>query len=146
MPKIIVGELKLGESLQEHVVSDSSSVRICDDSRRTAYVIRLMPDGKTLEITAGEPFADATGNICGRTLAVVPAESTRIFVRAEKYGEDGRGSGGTWEMAAGGGVPKYRGAVLAGRKPRSRLVPAVENGQHCVKREWPDFDVDGEGE
>lgn len=91
MPKIIVGELKLGEPLQEHIVSDSSCVRIIDDSRRTAYVIRLMPDGKTLEITAGEPFADSAGNICGRTLAVVPAEPTRIFVRAEKYGGDATG-------------------------------------------------------
>ncbi len=103
MPKIVVGELKLGESLQEHIVSDSSCVRICDDSRRTAYVIRLMPDGKTLEITTGEPFSDAGGNICGRTLAVVPAEPTRVFLRAERYGEDGRGGlvdiGGGWKKS-----------------------------------------------
>jgi hypothetical protein len=154
MPKIIVGELKLGESLQEHIVSDSSSVRICDDSRRTAYIIRLMPDGKTLEITAGEPFADAAGNICGRTLAVVPAEPTRVFLRAEKYGEDGRGR--TVEVGRGRAVEVGRGRAVevgGGWAPmvdigggwKKSVHPNASNREQVVFDHWgrePSGDVD----
>lgn len=146
MPKIIVGELKLGESLQEHIASDSSCVRICDDSRRTAYVIRLMPDGKTLEITAGEPFSDAAGNICGRTLAVVPAEPTRVFLRAEKYGDDGRGR--TVEVGRGRAVEVGGGwapMVDIGGGWKKSVHPKASNREQVVFDHWgrePSGDVD----
>lgn len=157
MPKIIVGELKCGELHQEHIVSDSSSVRICDDSRRTAYIIRLMPDGKTLEITAGEPFADAAGNICGRTLAVVPAEPTRVFLRAEKYGDDGRGR--TVEVGRGRAVEVGGGwapMVDIGGGWKKSVHPKASNREQVVFDHWgrePSGDSDplksallGEGE